>query len=426
MSGGGTFGPWGPGIGLGLPFALSFAILLAITLTMTLPISRTRRWGEYRRPLYVTAVLAENWIVVVGLVLIFTAPVGIGSPLKAVAFFGAITVFWGFTIILASPRIQSRFIPEMGLFRPDLIYPTGAQLARGEIFAGLGLKLMVTVFPNQIANWSWLPVWNWWGLLWAVVAMVLLVAVRGMTKVRVVLMGRMLFGRMRGWRGILLEEGLLVVGFFALAYGFLNVFMGYAPFTVVYPRFWPGALLILAAALILIPLRGHLKHKVDRITMSHRRALGLMALLYVGVLILLYGMIALFMGRWLGISSPLGLALGLYLQVLAFSVIVLGRSYSLMHDKKGMLPQMLWAVSYADEAQIQNVMAARLKVFAQMDEPTRLTHMSNMFKALSEIPEDRRRIMLSSQVRALATVETAVRERCMRTMDRVMLTPGAV
>lgn len=416
----GFFGPFSAGTGIGFYILPPVLILLAITLTMTLPITRRVKWRSYRRPLYVIAVLFENWISVIGLTLIVVAPPGVGTEDKAIYFFAAITVFWAATIVLASKRIQSKFIPEMGLFRPDLLYPTGANLARGEIFAGLGLKLMLTIMPGSIHNFAWLPVWNWWGLLWAILSMVFLVAVRGMAKLKIVLMGRMILQRMQGWKGTLLEEGFLYLGFTGLAYGFLNVFMGYIPFTVLYPRFWPGLVIMLIAAVILIPVRGYLKHSVDRITMSYGRTLGLMALLYVGVLVLIYGMIVMLMGKFLFISTTLGLLLGLYLQALAISVIVFGRTSSIMNDRKGMLPQMLWVVSHADEKDRVRIMTQRLNLFASMDEKERLVNMSNMYDALMQLPEEPRGIMIGSQMTAMSLLEQEARTRCMKTMDSVM------
>ncbi|SIM79384.1 multipass membrane protein [Cuniculiplasma divulgatum] len=415
----GFFGPFSPGTGIGFYILPPVLILLAITLSMTLPITKRVKWSTYRRPLYVTAVLFENWISVVGLVLILVAPPGVGTESKAIYFLLTIIIFWAATIVLASKRIQSRFIPEMGLFRPDLLYPTGANLARGEIFAGLGLKLMLTITPVSIHNFAWLPVWNWWGLLWAELSMVFLVAVRGMTKLKVVLMGRMIKQKMLGWRGTLLEEGFLYLGFTGLSYGFLNVFMGYIPFTVVYPRFWPGALIMVIAAIILIPVRGYLKHKVDRITMSYRRTLGLMALLYLGVMVLMYGMIVMLMGRFLVVTTTLGLVLGLFLQILGISVIVFGRARSIMNDRKGMLPQMLWVLSHADEQDRQRVMKTRLEIFASMNEKERYVNMKNMYDALMQLPDENQSKMLGTQMMALSYLESEKRGRCMRTMDRI-------
>ena len=415
----GFFGIFSPGTGIGFYILPPVLILLAITLTMTLPITKRVKWLTYRRPLYVIAVLFENWISVVGLVLILVAPPGVGTESKAIYFLLTIIIFWAATIVLASKRIQSKFIPEMGLFRPDLLYPTGANLARGEIFAGLGLKLMLTITPTSIHNFAWLPVWNWWGLLWAELSMIFLVAVRGMTKLKIVLMGRMIKQKMLGWRGTLLEEGFLYLGFTGLSYGFLNVFMGYIPFTVVYPRFWPGALIMVVAAIILIPVRGYLKHKVDRITMSYRRTLGLMALLYLGVMVLMYGMIVMLMGRFLVVTTTLGLVLGLFLQALGISVIVFGRARSIMNDRKGMLPQMLWVLSYSDEEDRQRVMKSRLENFASMNENERFVNMSNMYDALMQLPEEKQSIMLGTQMMALSVLDQEKRSKCMRTMDRI-------
>lgn len=416
----GMFGPLGEGTGIGLYMIPPVAILIAITAIMVWPVSKTERWTTYRRPLYIISVLAENWIIVVGLALILSGPIGVGSPLKAVAFLSAVAVFWGFTIILASSRIQGKFIPELGRFRPDLIYPTGANLARGEIFAGLGMKFILTTFPKTLATYAWLPVWNWWGLLWAIIAMVFLVAVRGMAKVHIMLR-RMLYGQLVGWSGLLIEEGLLFLGFAGLAYGFLNVFMGYVPFTVIVPRFWPGGWFILASAILLIPIRGWIKLKSDRMTMTYQRTMFLMALLYVGVLLLFYGFIAMFMGKFFGLSSPLGVAIGLVLQVLAISLIVWGRTKSLMNDRAGMIPQMLYVVAHEEEEIRLKVIRDRLNTFAELPEERRYYYVSLMSESLAELPPEQREIMMQSQMSALATLPPEVRRKMMKTMDRVML-----
>lgn len=415
----GMFGTFGEGTGIGLYMIPAVAILIAITAIMVWPVSKTERWTKYRPPLYVISVLAENWIIVVGLTLILTGPIGVGSPLKAVAFLSAISVFWAFTIILASSKIQGKFIPELGRFRPDLVYPTGANLARGEIFAGLGLKFILTTFPATLATYAWLPVWNWWGLLWAIIAMVFLVAVRGIAKVHIMLR-RMLYGQFAGWSGLLIEEGLLFLGFAGLAYGFLNVFMGYVPFTVIVPRFWPGGWYVLASAILLIPIRGWIKLKSDRMTMSYQRTMFLMALLYLGVLLLFYGFIAMFMGKFFGLSSPLGVTIGLVLQIFAISLLVWGRTKSIMNDRKGMIPQMLYVVAHEEEEKRLKVIRDRLKTFAELSEERRYYYMSLMNEALAELPPKQREIMSKTRVSALATSTPEVQRKIMKTMDRIM------
>lgn len=419
----GMFGPLGQGTGIGWYVIPPLAILLAITSIMTWHVSKTEKWTSYRRPLYVVAVLAESWIVVVGLTLILGGPVGVGSFTKAVAFFTALGVFWVFTIILASSKIQGKFIPELGRFRPDLIYPTGANLARGEIFAGLGLKLLLTTFPAEIATWGWLPVWNWWGLTWAVIAMVVLVAVRGMVKMQI-MMRRTLYGRLQGWSGLLIEEGLLWIGFAGLAYGFLNVFMGYVPFTLIYPRYWPGWILVILSAIILIPIRGQLKLRYDRATMKFSTTVGLQALLYIGILVMFYGLMALFMGEFFGFSSNLGLVLGGLVEAGGLILVVFGRAKSLMHDRKGQLPQMLWMLAHVDDETRLKVMTKRLEVFYRLPSERRLEHMRNMNHALLELPERERSLVSSSRFSALASLPSEMRLELMKTMDKIMMAGG--
>ncbi len=420
---GGMFGPFGAGTGFGWYVIPPLAMLLAVTLIMTWHVSKTEKWTTYRRPLYTIAVLAENWIIIVGLSLILTGPPGVGSFGKAVAFFTTLAIFWGFTIILASSKIQGKFIPELGKFRPDLIYPTGANLARGEIFTGLGMKLILTTVPAEIATWGWLPVWNWWGLTWAVISMVLLVAVRGMTKMQI-LMRRMMYDKYLGWSGQLIEEGLLWIGFAGLAYGFLNVFMGYVPFTVVYPRYWPGLVFLILSFIILVPVRGWLKLRYDRITMKFSTTVGLQALLYLGVVVMFYGLISLFMGKFFGPSSSLGLVVGGLVEVGGLVLIVFGRAKSLMNDRKGQIPQMLWVLAHVEEEIRMKVMTKRMHVFYQLPPERRLEHMRNMDNALKELPEPQRSLVFKSRLLALASLPEEMRLELMKTMDKIMMGSG--
>lgn len=420
---GGPFGPFGEGTGVGWYIIPPLAMLIAITTIMTWHVSKTEKWTTYRRPLYVVGVLAESWIVVVGLSLILTGPLGVGSFTKAVAFFTTLAIFWAFTIILASSKIQGKFIPELGRFRPDLIYPSGANLARGEIFTGLGMKLLLTTLPAEIATWGWLPVWNWWGLTWAVISMVFLVAVRGMAKMQIS-MQRMLYGKLQGWSGLLIEEGLLWIGFAGLAYGFLSVFMGYVPFTLIYPRYWPGWILIALSVIVLVPIRGWLKLKYDRITMKLSTTIALQALLYIGIVILMYGYLVLFMGKFFGFSSPLGLLVGLPVEVGGLILVVFARSKSLMNDRKGQVPQMLWILAHVEDGRRLEVMKKRMEVFYHLPADRRFEHMNNMNRALNELPEPQRSKVAMSRMMALASLPDAMRMELMKTMDRVMMAGG--
>lgn len=414
------FGPLGEGLGIGWYIIPPLAMLIGITSAMTWKVSKTEKWTTYRRPLYVIAVLAESWIVVVGLSLILSGPIGVGSFGKAVAFFTTLAIFWGFTIILASSKIQGKFIPELGRFRPDLIYPTGANLARGEIFTGLGIKLLLTTFPAEIATWGWIPVWNWWGLTWAVISMVLLVAVRGMTKMQIMTQ-RMLYGKYLGWSGQIIEEGLLWIGFAGLAYGFLNVFMGYVPFTVIYPRYWPGLTFLILSAIILIPIRGWLKLKYDRITMKFSTTVGLQALLYAGIVLMFYGFLATFMGKFFGISTTVGLVVGGLVELGGLILVVFGRAKSLMNDRRGQVPQMLWILAHVDEETRLRVLKNRLEVFYHLPEKRRFEHMRNMNNALSELPDAQRSLVAKSRMSALASLPAEMRQELMKTMDRILM-----
>jgi len=78
---------------------------------------------------------------------------------------------------------EKAFLPSLGRgigkpmptqFRPDLIFEEGRSICCGTMSPSLGVKMLFTPFS--------LPVWNWFGLLVAIVGMILIIPIRGIVR----------------------------------------------------------------------------------------------------------------------------------------------------------------------------------------------------------------------------------------------------
>lgn len=408
-------------------------ILIAmIVAVMVAPMSRFVPYWWYRRPLYVFGTLAEMFIFVPGAFMVL-APAG---PVRFYGFFGSILVFWVLTIILANPRVIGRFVPEISSFRPDLMYPSGAALARGEIFAGLSMKVLLSgvVITGFGLSPMQGPMWSWWGLAWAFYAMIFLIPVRSMVKMKL-RMAALFAGRKRSYVSLLVEELLLWGGFSMLAYGFLSVFMGNIPFQYVTPAYPTVRTLYLPALfplgvsfVVLVPLRAWYKSLHDPMTETFRITVGGQGILYTGVLILLYGWIAFYMGGFLLPKNTLGLWIFAVVQPLAALLIVYGRAKALRHERAGMLANVLHFLSNRSSEVQRRAITDRLRAISRLPESRRIDALAAMNASLNELPEEEQERLNLSRMGALATVEPAVRERIMAVMDRALASsdPGGV
>ena len=400
-------------------------ILIAMIVTIMLsPVNRYMRYSSYRRPLYVIGTVAETFIFVPGFIMLL-APAG---PVRFYSFFISIGVFWLLTIILASRRVIGKFVPEIANFRPDLMYPSGAMLARGEIFAGLSLKVLLT--GTLIAGFgtspAFGPVWSWWGLAWVFYSMIFLIAIRGMYKMKVRLT-RMFHNRRTGLIYWIIEDSILWTGFSMLSYGFLNVFMGNIPFQYVTPAypmiktlFLPGLIPLIISAVILVPVRAVYKSRRDSMTETLASALGAQVILYIEIIFLLYGWISLFMGAFLVPKITPGLYFFLIMAPLAAFLLIHSRAVALRNERRGMLANMLHFLSYEPIPVVKNVISKRLTLFASLPQERRVIALAEMSTALEELPPREKELLSNARFESLASVPEDVRSNIMEVMDRAM------
>lgn len=391
-------------------------LLVAIVAVMLWPSAGLQKYFAYKRPLFILTIVAELWILVGGAALFFPDTV----KDKDVWFQLMLVGFFLLTAIISLPGMAGEY--RRGLFfRPDLLYGNGAYLARGEIFVALGLKLLTT---EEIAH----PIWNWWGLTWALAAMIFLVPFRGILKMR---MRRARFLALDNWMGpglrlgLWVKETFLFVGLFLLVYGFANVYMGKAPFTWTpgdptgnggLPEFW-GLAFLAGAFFILVPLRGWFKTRLSEPpTLAQEFAKGI--LVWVAFLLLIYGFFLLFMGEWQDFHGfgYYNFWWGIWISALGFLMIGPLRSVTLRDEFRGTLKIMIPRMADLSEEERRLMMGRRLEVMAAMPDRPRKENMKLMMKIIHKLPDESRHKLVKTRTELVADAPAEQRAVLMRTM----------
>lgn len=393
------------------------ALLLAIIAVMLWPSAGTNRYLAYKTPLFIFTIVFELWILLAGPALHLPSTVqgaNLWFQLVLVGFFLG-------TAAISLPGVEGEYRPGI-FFRPDLLYGNGAYLARGEIFVALGIKLLTT---GEVAH----PIWNWWGLQWALAAMVFMVPFRGMLKMR---MRRARFLDMDNWMGrgirpgLWLKEGFLFLSLLLLVYGFANVYMGKTPFTwtpghpmpqSTGPGWW--GLAFLAAALVLIvPIRGWYKTRLAE-PAPFRQDLVKGLMLWLGFGLLIYGFLQFFQGtgwpHFYGPSSP-NFWWGVWISVLGFLMIVPLRAFAQRQEFMGILRIMIPRMADLPEEQRRLMMGRRLEIIAAMPEEPRRENVALMMRLIGELPERPRQELVKTRTWLVASAPEEQRGRLMEAM----------
>lgn len=400
-------------------------LIILIIALMIWPSAGTDRYFAYKRPLFIATIVLELWIMLAGVALVVPSTV----EDRAVWFQIFLVTFFLVTVINSLPALIGEY--RSGLFfRPDLLFGGGAYLARGEIFVALGVKLLVT---DDIAQ----PIWNWWGLAWAVVAMVIMVPLRGILKMR---MRRARTLGLNGWMGtgpragLWLKEAFLFFALFALVYGFANVYMGKVPFTWVpgdptgkggSPEWW-GLLWLGLAFVILVPVRGWYKMRIAE-PPTVAQDVTKQVLLWLGFLPLIYGFLLLFQGHWLRFYGfdYYNFWWGVWVTVLGFLMVVPLRVLSLRDEFRGTVSVMVARMADLSEHERRLMMGRRLQVLATMPDRPRKENLKLMMRVIHRLPpepratlvatrtelvanapEDERAVLMGAMAAALADMET--------------------
>lgn len=400
--------------------AVPIVEILIIIVVMIWPMAGTQRYFAYKRPLFIASIVLEWWIILMGVALVIPNTV----LEKDFWFQLGLVSFFLVTAICSLPWACGEYRPGL-FFRPDLIFGNGCYLARGEIFVALGIKLLVVPPPAQ-------PIWSWWGLSWAIIAMVMLVPLRGVVKMR------MMRARMLGlnkWTGSGLRAGLwlkelyLFAGLIALVYGFANVYMGKMPFTwhagepmnQPGPDWW-GLLYLGIAGLILVPLRGWYKTTLPE-PPTFGQALLKNFILWLGFIPLIYGFLTLLMGVPQLFEATFGwynFGWSMLISALGFLMVVPLRTITQRDEFRGTMRVMIPRMADLSDATRRLMMGRRLAVVATMPDRPRKENIQLMMRIIHALPEPAHETMVRTRAELVATVPEERRAALMSAMAMAM------
>ena len=407
--------------------AVPAGVLALLVVMMLWPSAGVHRYLAYKKPLFIFTILFEGWILLAGVAL--HDPVSLSA--KDLWFQLVLAGFFLGTVAISLPGVEGEYRKGV-FFRPDLLYGNGAYLARGEIFVALGIKLFTS--PERAH-----PIWNWWGLEWAIFAMVFMVPFRGILKMR---MRRAGFLDLDNWMGrglragLWLKEGFLFLSLFMLVYGFANAYMGLTPFTWApgYPvpgthgPNWWGLAFLAGAFLIIVPVRGWYKTRLpEPAPLGAEFFKGL--LLWAGFVGLIYGFLLIFMGLgWLALHGGGSPNFWWAVWVSALGLMMVGplRAIAQRQEFMGLLRVMIPRMADLDESARRVMMGRRLEVMAAMPERPRNENVALMMKIISALPDEARQSLVGTRTWLVAQADEAVRARLMASMAKVLGTLGEV
>jgi hypothetical protein len=260
--------------------------------------------------------------------------------------------------------------------------------------------------------------------------MIILVALRGILKMH---LRRARFLGLDSWMGagprlgLWLKEAFLFVALFFVVYAFANMYLGKVPFT-----WWPGnpaghggqpewwGLAWLAAAfLLIVPLRGWLKTRLPE-PPTIAQELAKQLLLWVGFLLLIYGFLLLFGGRWRGISCCQYYNFwGLWVSLLGFLMVVPLRVLSLREEFRGTVRIMTASMADLPEEGRREMLGRRLAVVAALPERPRKEQLRQMISAVENQPEERREKLVQTRQAVLEEAPAERREILMQTASEI-------
>ncbi|MHB1487965.1 MAG: hypothetical protein ACYCZM_10495, partial [Acidimicrobiales bacterium] len=401
--------------------AVPAGVLGFLIAVMLWPSAGTHRYLAYKTPLFIFTIVFEEWIMLAGVAL--HVPSALSD--KDLWFQLVLVGFFLGTVAISLPGVEGEYRKGV-FFRPDLLYGNGAYLARGEIFVALGIKLFIS--PEKAY-----PIWNWWGLEWAIFAMVLMVPFRGILKMR---MRRARFLDLDNWMGRGLRPGLwvkevfLFVSLVMLVYGFANAYMGLTPFTWVPghpmhgthgPNWW-GLAFLAGAFIIIVGVRGWYKTRLaEPASAGSELVKGL--LLWVGFVGIIYGFLLVLMGvGWLalyGSGSP-NFWWGVWASALGLLMVGPLRVVAQRQELKGLLRIMIPRMADLDEGTRRVMMGRRLEVVAAMAERPCNENVALMMKIIGELPDQARKCLVDTRTWVVANADDDIRVRLMAAMAKVL------
>lgn len=407
------------------PLAIPTALLVVLVVSLLWPSGGRRGYFSYRTPIVVVAMVAELWIIVLGLALQLPA----GRMTSDEWFQVAQVAFFALTAINALPGITGAYRAGAGL-RPDLIFGGGAYLVRGEIFVALGMELILS--PEKVAH----PAWNWWAVVAEVAALLITVAYRGVLKMQ---MRRARFLGAEGWLGAGLRAGtwlreiFLYLALLFVVYAFFNMYTGLVPFTWApgdptgaggHPD-WTGLVWLAAAFLLLVPVRGVLKTRLPE-PPTRAQELAKQALLWLSYLPLIYGFLLIFGGtaQRIHCCGYYNFGWGLWVSLLGIVMLIPLRTITLREEFRGTVKIMAASIADSPDGQRQELLGRRLATVAALGDRERTIHLGLMMAAIAAQPPDRQQAMHDTRQRVLAGAAPAARARLDAT-SQALLSTGA-
>ncbi len=406
---------------LDTPAFLGIAFIAGAVSLMLYPLAGLRSYYEYKDPRFIGGVIFMPLFIYLSVIFQASLAWDVRTALTIAGFAG----FWLSGAWLVSRFTQGSYVPGLEVrptiaFRPDVILPGGVVLVKGVVLTGVGLMLMLQ--PTLA-----FPKWNWWGFVLAFWGIIAIIPLRGMYKLIVGRRRRLLGIGVTSHAFIWAKESLLFFGFLLLLYGFINAFMGTVPFFRLSPQsqtFWSGSVLFLFSFLVLVPFRGYIKTLVPEGTETYGFLVMKASLLYLGIVLLMYSLIAWFMGAFLVpqfASNPIGSALGAGLILLGSVLILVLRPIALENEFRATVRIMVGILADSPEATRDTLMRRRLRFLATCPEGQRDRQVAVMLASLRSLPEEKRGRVLASQMKLLAGMQPEHRGKIMAAMDAAML-----
>lgn len=391
-------------------------LLIALVATLLWPTGGVSGYFSYRTPLVLASMAAELWLIVGGLTLVLPDD----RLLSAQLFQGFLVVFFLLSAMNSLPGMTGAYRTGAGL-RPDLIFGGGVYLVRGEIFVALGIEILTS--PAEIA----LPVWSWWAVGAEVLAMLVLVAFRGVLKMQ---MRRARFLGLDTWQGCGLRAGVwvrelfLYLALLLVVYAFFNMFRGLTPFTWVpgdpqgtggSPDWW-GLAWLGAAFVLLVPVRGVWKTRLPE-PPALRQELGKQFLMYAGFLLLIIGFLLVFAGEVgvVRVDGYYNFWWGIWVSVLGFLMVVPLRVLTLRTEFRGTVEIMTAGLADYPDEQRHEMVGRRLATVAALPDRERTIHLGLIQSAIAEQPPERREALQESRQAALGSAPPEARRRMEQT-----------